>query len=317
GNKYGSMHLSLTLGSGLGIILGGLLGRYGGPDGWRLAYGLAFILGSLALINYSLKGMDPERGRAEPEFENFKGTIRYDYKLTFSSLKEIFNKKSVLAILIYILFSGIASSALGNWAIYYLSFKFSGPDAEVYATTLYLLSGMGILPGAIFGGKIGDKFYHSGKLRGRVIISLLGLISGILLLLLFYLLPFAASNIIETVISWILLLALGFSGYFLISLSAGNIFAIYSEVCTPELRGRVNGFNGIMVNIGGIIGNLLLSSMIERDLSLLPLAITVVLFFWLFGSLFWLITYVYYPRESKECRETLAERRREMDQKDR
>ncbi|MFW9783296.1 MAG: MFS transporter, partial [Candidatus Heimdallarchaeota archaeon] len=50
GRKYGVMQFSLVLGVGMGIIFGGLFGRYLGSFGWRYAYGLGFILSSLTLI---------------------------------------------------------------------------------------------------------------------------------------------------------------------------------------------------------------------------------------------------------------------------
>ncbi|MFW9949368.1 MAG: MFS transporter, partial [Candidatus Thorarchaeota archaeon] len=52
GRKYGLMQFGLMLGNGMGIIFGGLLGSYTGPNGWRFAYGFGFILGLLNLINY-------------------------------------------------------------------------------------------------------------------------------------------------------------------------------------------------------------------------------------------------------------------------
>ncbi|TFG28445.1 MAG: MFS transporter, partial [Promethearchaeota archaeon] len=79
GKKYGSIHFSLTLGTGMGIIFGGLLGNYGGPNGWRFAYAIGFVFGLIVLINYFLKGMDPKRGMAEPEFKDFKEDFIYDY----------------------------------------------------------------------------------------------------------------------------------------------------------------------------------------------------------------------------------------------
>jgi MFS family permease len=108
---------------------------------------------------------------------------------------------------------------------------------------------------------------------------------------------------------------LGFSGYFLVSLCAGNIFAIYSEVCVPELRSTANAFNGLMVNMGGIIGNLLLSFLIESDMTLMPFAISLVLIIWLFGSLLWIVPFFTYPKESRELRNIMAERRIELDKK--
>jgi len=73
--------------------------------------------------------------------------------------------------------------------------------------------------------------------------------------------------------------------------------------------------NGLMVNIGGIIGNLLLSSLIERNMSWLPIAISLVLFIWLIGSFLWIIPYFYYANESKLCSDILLERRKELEKK--
>jgi phosphotransferase system glucose/maltose/N-acetylglucosamine-specific IIC component len=97
--------------------------------------------------------------------------------------------------------------------------------------------------------------------------------------------------------------------------SVGNQFAIYSEVCLPEVRSTANAMNGLMVNIGGIIGNLLLSSLIENNLSWLPIAVSLVLFVWLAGTFLWIITYFYYPKESKNCSDILLERRKELETK--
>lgn len=101
----------------------------------------------------------------------------------------------------------------------------------------------------------------------------------------------------------------------LATFSSGNQFAIYSEVCLPELRSTANAMNGLMVNIGGIIGNLLISSLIERNMSLLPIAVFLVLFIWFIGTFLWIIPYFYYPKESKDCSDILLERRKELEKK--
>jgi predicted MFS family arabinose efflux permease len=129
----------------------------------------------------------------------------------------------------------------------------------------------------------------------------------------FYLIPFFTETTLQIVLSWIFFLILGYLGYLLVSFPTGNQFAIYSEVCVPELRSTANALNGLMINIGGIIGNLLISSLIERDMSWLPFAIALVLLIWLFGSLLWIVSYFYYPTESKECRDLMAKRRLELE----
>ena len=64
GKKYGVMQFSLVLGSGMGIIFGGMLGNYGGPLEWRFDYGLGFLLGLLGLIFYIFSAIEPERLRS-------------------------------------------------------------------------------------------------------------------------------------------------------------------------------------------------------------------------------------------------------------
>jgi MFS family permease len=314
GRKFGIMNFALILGNGMGLISGGLLGSYTtGPLGWRLSYVLGFILGIFTLLYYLFKGIEPERGRTEPEFEDFKGEINYDYKITFDSLAKLFRKRSIGAILLYVLCSGLATSTLGTWGIYYISSKIVGADAELMATTIYLLAGAGALPGTILGGKLGDIYFSKGKLKGRTIISFFGVIVGVFFTLIFYLTPFFTANTFQIIFSWIFFIIFGFLGYMFASFSVGNQFAIYSEVCLPEVRSTANAMNGLLINIGGIIGNLLLSSLIENNLSWLPIAISLVLFIWLVGTLFWIINYIYYPKESKVCRDTLLERRKELE----
>ncbi len=313
GRKFGAMNVSLLLGSGGGIIIGGLLGNYTWSFGWRIAYGLGCILGLLAILSYVLSGINPERGRAEPEFMDFKGEINYNYKITFHSLGQLFKKKSVAAILISMIFSGIANVTLGTWAIFYLTTKINDVNAGLYVTTIFLLAGIGGIPGTIIGGKLGDSYFNTGKLKGRITISLIGLILGILCFLGFYLIPFFTATPLQIVFSWIFFIAIGFVGFFLTSLCVGNIYAIYSEVCVPELRSTANALNGFMGNIGGIIGNLLLSFLIDWDMALFPFAIMLILLFWLFGSFLWIIPYFVYPRECKELRGLMSERRKELE----
>ncbi|MFX0043652.1 MAG: MFS transporter [Candidatus Hodarchaeota archaeon] len=313
GNKYGMMQFGLLLGNGIGIILGGLLGSYTGPGGWRYAYGLGALLGILTVIHYSLSGIEPIRASAEPEFMDIKGSIEYDYKLTINNLGNLLKRKSVVGILLVVLFTAIASSTLGTWAIFYLSTKIPGINAELTATTIYLLAALGSLPGSIIGGKFGDKYFHSEKINGRILISFIGHLLGALCLMGFYLIPFFIETTIQVILSWIFFLFIGFFGYMFASFQVGNQFAIYSEVCIPELRNTANAMNGLMVNIGGIIGNLLISFLIYQNKSFLPFALMLVLIIWLIGVVFWIIPYYNYPKEFKECKEAMITKRKALE----
>lgn len=317
GKRFGWMSFGLILGTGGGIIFGGLLGSSMalGGLGWRLAYIVGAALGLASIIGYFFRGIEPERGREEPEFKDLK-EINYNYKITYQNLKKLFKSKSTATILIFVLTKGIATTTLGAWAIFYFeAFRFTGlgTNAGLFGIVLYLLAGLGALPGTVLGGKIGDRYFEKGKLKGRATISFLGMILGMACMFGFYLLPFSNVSFFHVVLFTIIAFALGFVGSLLTSFPTGNQFAVYSEVCVPEVRGTANALNGMMINIGGIFGNVLLSALIETNLALLPFTVALVLLIWFFGSFLWLVSYFYHPKEAKECQEIMQKRRVEME----
>ena len=109
-----------------------------------------------------------------------------------------------------------------------------------------------------------------------------GVICGAVLLLSFYSSPF---------------MLFGLGGFFFAFFSTGNQFAIFSDVVRPKLKGTVNSMSGIMTNIGGIIGNLIVSTLIQTNIHMISISIVIVLVIWLIGSLFWLIPYFNYSKE--------------------
>ncbi|MCP6719692.1 MAG: MFS transporter, partial [Patescibacteria group bacterium] len=228
----------------------------------------------------------------EPETENYTSTVEYNYKISISNVLRLLKTKTIVGIFISVFCYGIAISTLANWGIFYLTSQLGN---ETEAILLYSITGLGALPGVIIGGELGDIYYRSGRLKARIYISLGGLILGIILLLGFYLQP---------------ILLFGFFGYFFISFANGNQFALYSEVSVPELRGTVNAFSGIMLNIGGITGNLLVSVFIQNNL--LYISIIVVLVIWLFGSFSWIFPYFFYNQESESRRVKVVRREKSV-----
>ncbi|MFX1494052.1 MAG: MFS transporter, partial [Promethearchaeota archaeon] len=256
GTKFGIMQFGYLLGNGVGIIIGGIIG-------WRIGFMLGSIIGIIVLIIYFFHGIDIDYGHGIAQrVVDLKGKEVYNYKITGKDILNLFKIKSVSAILISVFFSGLAIFTLGNWAIFYITKKLNN---EVLATILYIFAGLGALPGSIIGGKLGDKYHYLFRTRGRMIISFLGLLIGISFLIGFYIHPF---------------LLLGIIGYFFTYFAVGNQFAIYTEVCIPKLRSTVNGLNNLMLNLGGIIGNLVLSTLIQNNIVMLNIYIIIVLIFW-------------------------------------
>ena len=288
GTKFGTMYFGLFLGNGLGILFGGLLS-------WRLGFFIGSIFGCVALFAYFKFGIDPKQGYSDPELKTLDKTMQFNYRITLSDLIQLVKTKTVIGILLSVFCSGIATSTLSNWGIFYLDLQINN---KMVTIVLYTVAGLGALGGARIGGMLGDEYFKNGKINGRVKVSIAGIVLGTLLLLGFYHNTFVM---------------LGFFGYFFVFFSAGNQFAIYSDVCIPELRGAANSLNGIMINMGGIVGSLFVSSIIQSDITLISVSIVVVLIIWLIGSVFWLISYFYYSKDFQVQRMRMMSRIQELE----
>jgi len=306
GSKGGLMSVGLLLGSGFGIGAGALFGNIG-AIGWRITWMQGPIGAVLFLILYNLKGIDPERGRAESAFEDFEGAIDYDYKLTLTNVAELFKKRYLIAFFLFQLLNSFSAATMGTWGIRYLT-EFRIGD-EVIATFFTICVGLFALPGSFLGGYLGDCFYHKGKLNMRIVIAMFGMIVGTICNMIYYLLPLATPS------SILIIVIMACSAMFFANLHVGNGFAMISEVCVPELRSSAHALNGLFVNLGNVIGNLIFSSIITSNWSLMPFAIGLFYTITLFGSLMWIVPYFQYPRDAKECDELMSERRKEIESK--
>jgi len=276
GSRFGLMQFGLILGNGIGIIVGSILQ-------WRIAFILGFFISVSVIIIYVIKALDSKQNiinRGDQLYPN-----NYNYKLSRQDLIHLFNLRSVMSILFFVLTGGLVTSILGNWGIYILSSNLRNPDL---ATIIYLIIGIAALPGAIIGGKINDRLFQNRKQRLRFLVAMIGVLGGSLSLLIFYVFPFPI--IIFT-------LPFGFIGYFFTSFTTGTQFAVYSEVCLPESRSTANALNGLMVNLGGICGNLLLSIFIYQEGFFIQNAVFLIFLVWIAGSFLWLFPVFYYKKD--------------------
>ena len=275
GVKFGSMMVGQFLGNGVGIIIGGALG-------WRISFGIGSVLGLLAFFGFMYYGTEPIQ-----EERNRNLSEKNRYKISFNDIRELVKTRTVLGILLFVFCSGIATSVISYWAVFHLSLQLGSKSSAI---SLYTIAGLGALPGAIMGGQLGDILSKRFK-EGRIYVSTIGIILGSTLLILFYNFPF---------------ILFGMFGYFFVFFSTGNQFALCADVVSPKLKSTVNGLNGVMINIGGIVGNTLISSLVHDNIGMISISITVVLSIWLAGSVFWVLPYFYYRKE-KTSKEILPE----------
>ncbi|NHJ19716.1 MAG: MFS transporter [Candidatus Lokiarchaeota archaeon] len=288
GSRFGLMQFALILGNGIGIITGSILH-------WRIAFNLGFYISMIVIIIYFVLALDSSHNTLNRGDQLNPNS--YNYKLSRHDLVSLFKIRSVISILFYVLTGGLVVSVLGNWGIYILSSNFKNSDL---ATLIYLIIGIAALPGAIIGGKINDRLFRKRKHQLRFLVAMIGVLGGSLSLLIFYVFPFAIM---------VFTLMLGFIGYFFTSFTTGTQFAVYSEVCLPETRSTANALNGLMVNIGGICGNFILSIIIFHEGLSIQNAVFLILLVWLAGSLLWLFPIFYYHKDILKQRDRQIKRR--------
>ncbi len=120
------MQLGLLLGNGLGVVIGGI-------TGWRGGFLTASILGLLVLIGYGRYGIN-----VAIKFYDSNEIQVYNYKITFRDLVQLFKIRTVIGILLFVVCSGIATSTLANWSVFYLNLKLNNKGMAIL---LYLIAG--------------------------------------------------------------------------------------------------------------------------------------------------------------------------------
>jgi predicted MFS family arabinose efflux permease len=284
GSKFGFMQFGLILGNGIGIIVGSILH-------WRIAFILGFYVSALLIFMYFIIALDIRH--ITINIGDYLNPNNYNYKLSSYNLMSLFKTRSVMSILFFVLTGGLVTSVLGNWGIYILSSNLRNPDLAII---IYLIIGIAALPGAIIGGKINDCLFRKRKHRLRFLIAMIGVLGGSLSLLIFYVFPLPIL---------ILTLPFGLIGYFFTSFTTGTQFAVYSEVCYPKTRSTANALNGLMVNIGGICGNFLLSIIISQEGLFIQNAVFLILSVWMAGSILWVFPFFYYKKDILKQRDRL------------
>lgn len=122
GVKFGMMYVGLSLGNGLGIIFGGLLG-------WRLGFLVSCILGAVGILGYFKHAIDPK----STEYQETRVVQVYNNQITARTLMDVVKTKTVFGILFFVFCSGIATSTLSNGGIFYLNLQLNNKMMAIFS----------------------------------------------------------------------------------------------------------------------------------------------------------------------------------------
>jgi MFS family permease len=170
GIVYGLLQFTQPLGYLVGMVLGLLLS---GIIGWR---GVFYITGSLGIVMavvifFTVK--EVPRGQSEPEMAeiDLKAHYRFDWKIA----ADLFKKPSLLLLFVQGFFGVFPWNAITIWFFYYL-----GTERRFDSNTQLIVMVIAVIILAVgypIGGSLGDFFFKRSN-RGRLIVSMIGVILG-------------------------------------------------------------------------------------------------------------------------------------------
>ena len=245
--------LSQGVGTGGGLLLGGLLGAHD----WRLPFfviaGAGLVFAVLYVFTY-----EPQRGRTQPELSDvFSAGREYAYRIVRTDIPRLLTRRSN----IWLILQGFTARLAYGSLIWLPRLFASKVEAQGYTleTATVVGSTFAVLfqVGGVFsvaGGHLGDLWQRRDP-RGRAMLCAIGITGAIPLYLVLFFLPIRGVAIPEpagtATIVWAVLKSLFTNGWimvtFLVALGAlaltsvdsPNWFALITDVNMPEHRGTV------------------------------------------------------------------------------
>ncbi|MGD8403783.1 MAG: MFS transporter [Anaerolineales bacterium] len=275
GKVYGILQLTQPIGYLVGMILALMLAP---TLGWRNVFYITGALGLVlaVLIFFGVKEMP--RGQAEPELQDLEIS---QYRFNWEQAKEVFKKRTMW----FVFLQGFAGvfpwNVITYWFFTYLAEERGYDENSILFTMAPIIL---VLAGSYFlGGFLGDWAFKR-TLKGRIIVSSIGVIMGAVFLF------FAINTPIEARGAFFILMIL--TAIFM-PLSSPNVIATVYDVTMPEVRSTAQATEYFIENAGAAFAPLLAGIIADASnlqTSILVICITawVLCFFFYLGALFFI-----------------------------
>ena len=241
GKIYGILQLAQPLGYLLGMILALMIAPMIG--GWRSIFYITGSLGLVVAVLIFFFVKDMPRGKAEPEFESMPEMTAF--KFSWAEVKEIFKKKTMW----FVFLQGFAGVFPWN-VITYFFFGYLEKERGYDANSILFTMAPVILilaAGYFIGGAVGDFLFKRTR-KGRILISMSGVLLGAIFLALAVTSPAEARN------QFFIYMCL--TAVFM-PLSSANVIATVYDVIVPEVRSTAQAVEYFIENAGAAFAPIL------------------------------------------------------------
>ena len=287
---FGFLQLAIPLGYLLGLILALNLGEI---IGWRMIYIFTGLLGLLLSILIYFGVKDVPRGSSEPELSSIPNTLLP--RFSFSQLQDLIKIPTLRYLFLQGFFGVLPWQVITFWSFRYLEVERNYTSQTISSIMIPAVLFVGA--GYFVGGLLGDAFY-SKNTRGRLYVSIAGVVLGALFLTLTLTIP------IEKVEIFRILLAIT---SFFIPLASPNIASTVYDVVLPEIRSTATSIQYFLGNLGSAFAPLLAGA-IGQKYSLGTAILSISLIAWLITAAILILGVYYLPEDMNKMHQELRVR---------
>ncbi|MDD2694337.1 MAG: MFS transporter [Anaerolineales bacterium] len=290
GKVYGLLQLAQPLGYMAGLVLATLLS---GVLGWR---GVFYITGSLGLVLALLIFLgvkEAPRGKSEPELAELEilGVYRFDKKIALG----LFRKRSLLLLFAQGFVGVFPWNVITYWFFRYLETERNYTSASVLATMAPAI--LVLAAGYFIGGFLGDFLFKRTN-RGRMLVAMLGVLTGAVLLTITMSIPIENKGLFGAML---------IATALFIPFSSPNIISTVYDITLPEVRSTALAIQYFIENGGAAVAPLL-AGIIAKGSTLHNAILIICVSSWLLGAVILAFTAYLVPTDIHTLREQMKQR---------
>jgi MFS family permease len=294
GRIYGFLQLTQPLGYMIGLIAATILSS---SVGWRAIFYVTGSLGLLLAVVILLSVRDAPRGASEPELEGLveAGVYKFDLRIALG----LFRKRTMWLVYLQGFIGVFPWNVITFWFFRYLEVERGFADSEILMT---LGPAVLVLAGGYFvGGLLGDALFRRTP-RGRLLVSMIGVLTGAVLLSVTLNIPHE-----DQVLFMVMMILTAL----FIPFASANVLSTVYDITLPEVRSTALAVEQFIESIGAAFAPWL-AGLIAVRASLQTAILAICLVAWVLGGMVLALAAVWVPRDIATLRHQLGQRAEEL-----
>jgi len=240
GKIYGLLQLSMPLGYMTGLVLATTVAV---SIGWRNIFFLTGGLGVLLSFIIFLFVKDVRRGSSEPELAELDNIEKYPFE--WKKIKDVLKKPSLILMYLQGFFGVFPWNTITAFIFIYLADERGYSETEVLMTMAPAI--LVLASGYFVGGSLGDHFFKKTP-KGRVLVSMVGVLTGAVLL--YFTINIPVENKLLFGIS------LAITALFM-PIASPNVTSTVNDITLPEIRSTAISIQYFIESSGAALAPLL------------------------------------------------------------